>query len=122
MGRAALIIAAHKWVPKGRRRGGTQTEVGRHLEHRNAQLYSVLPLLSSALTKASHSVQLSTAPDKCFCKQKGLQWLFGVSYSSTSELLRRTLALKTTNEKIYVFLSHQLHSLGTWLTARQELH
>lgn len=112
MGRAALNIAAHKWVPKGRRRGGTQTEMGGYLEHRNAQLCSVLPLLSSALAEASHSVQLSTAPNKSFCKQKRLQWLFGVSYSGTSELLRRTLALKMANEKIYVFFHTSSIFLG----------
>lgn len=38
------------------------------------------------------SAQFSTAPIKCSCKQKRLQWLLGVSYSSTPELLRRTLS------------------------------
>lgn len=76
----------------------------------------------SALGNVSQSVQLRSAPIKGFCKQKRLHWLLGVSYSSTPELLRRTLALKMANEKIYVFLSHQLYFLGMWLTARQELH
>lgn len=72
MGRAALNIAAHKWVPKGRRRGGTQTEMGGYLEHRNAQLCSVLPLLSSALAEASHSLSSSAQHHtRAFANKKG---------------------------------------------------
>lgn len=44
-----LLFQLRKWIPKGRGTGEIQTEVVGYLEHRNAQLYSVLPLLSLCL-------------------------------------------------------------------------
>lgn len=72
MRRAALLLfQLRKWIPKGRGTGEIQREVVGCLEHRNAQLCSVLPLLSLALGNASPSAQLSTAPPKCFTNRKG---------------------------------------------------
>lgn len=99
MRRAALLLfQLSELIPKGRRRGEIQTEVVGYLEHRNAQLYSVLPLFSLCLGQclsicpAQHSTsqvllqtkksavapgsvlqQHSRAPQEDTCSQDG-QW------------------------------------------------